>query len=322
MPKGFNLLKSIRKHGIFYVCVVVFIFFAIASDAFLSKNNLMNVARQVSMLGITAVGMTCVILTSGIDLTVGSVLGLSGTVCAKLMVEAGMYPALAVVVALIVACLCGALSAFLITSVRIPPLIATLGLMGTLRGVIYILCGGLPVYGFTKAFKVIGQGYIGIIPVPVIIMVVIFIIGHLFLNRSKYGRYIYGLGGNEEAARLSGVSVRGMKYVTYMFSSFCAGIAGIVMLSRLYSAQPTTGAGFEMNVITAVVLGGISIAGGEGKLSGVVAGVIIIGILTNGMILLNIDSYWQMVVQGLVLLMAVGVDQLGKAMLHKSRKAA
>ena len=322
MPKGFNLLKSIRKHGIFYVCIAVFIFFAITSDAFLTKNNLMNVVRQVSMLGITAVGMTCVILTSGIDLTVGSILGLTGTVCAKLMVEAGMYPAAAVVAALIIAMLCGALSAFLITTVRIPPLIATLGLMGTLRGVTYILCGGLPIYGFTKAFKVIGQGYIGIIPVPVIIMIFIFIIGHLFLNRSKYGRYIYGLGGNEEAARLSGVNVRGMKYLTYMFSALCSGIAGIVMLSRLFSAQPTTGDGFEMNVITAVVLGGISIAGGEGKLSGVVAGVLIIGILTNGMILLNIDSYWQMVVQGIVLLAAVGVDQLGKAMQHKSKQAS
>ena len=282
----------------------------------------MNVVRQVSMLGITAVGMTCVILTSGIDLTVGSILGLTGTVCAKLMVEAGMYPAVAVVLALAAACLCGALSAFLITTVRIPPLIATLGLMGTLRGVLYILCGGLPIYGFTKAFKVIGQGYIGFIPVPVIIMIVIFIIGHLFLNRSKYGRYIYGLGGNEEAARLSGVSVTKMKYATYMFSALCAGIAGIVMLSRLFSAQPTTGAGFEMNVVTAVVLGGISIAGGEGKLSGVIAGVMIIGILTNGMILLNIDSYFQMVVQGMVLLLAVGIDQLGKVVGHRAKSAA
>jgi ribose transport system permease protein len=280
----------------------------------------MNVIRQVSMLGITAVGMTCVILTSGIDLTVGSVLGLAGTVCAKLMVNAGLHPVIAVLGALIAAALCGVLSAFLITTIRIPPLIATLGLMGTIRGIIYILCGGLPVYGFTKAFKVIGQGYVGIIPVPVIIMIVIFIVGHLFLNRSKYGRYIYGLGGNEEAARLSGVSITRMKYLTYIFSSLCAGIAGIVMLSRLFSAQPTTGAGFEMNVITAVVLGGISIAGGEGKLSGVVAGVLIIGILTNGMILLNIDSYWQMVVQGIVLLIAVGVDQFGKSMQSKSKK--
>ncbi|MBI9101405.1 MAG: ABC transporter permease [Spirochaetales bacterium] len=319
MPKRFNFLKSVRKHAIFYVCLAVFIFFSIASDAFLSQNNLMNVIRQVSMLGITAVGMTCVILTSGIDLTVGSILGLTGTVCAKMMVELGMYPAFAVVAALIVACLCGALSAFLITTVRIPPLIATLGLMGTLRGVVYILCGGLPVYGFTKAFKVIGQGYLGIIPIPAIIMIAIFVLGHLFLNKSKYGRYIYGLGGNEEAARLSGVNVTAVKYMTYMFSAFCAGVAGIVMLSRLFSAQPTTGSGFEMNVITAVVLGGISISGGEGKLSGVVAGVMIIGILSNGMILLNIDSYWQMVVQGIVLLIAVGVDQLGKALHQKSR---
>ncbi len=318
MPKGFNFQQSIRKHGIFYVCIAVFIFFSIASDAFLTQHNLMNVIRQVSMLGITAVGMTCVILTSGIDLTVGSILGLTGTVCAKLMVEASMYPAVAVVLALVFACLCGALSAFLITTVRIPPLIATLGLMGTLRGAVYILSGGLPVYGFTKAFKVIGQGYLGPVPVPAIIMVLIFIVGHLFINKSKYGRYIYGIGGNEEAVRLSGVNVAAMKYLSYMFSAFCAGVAGIVMLSRLFSAQPTTGSGFEMSVVTAVVLGGISIAGGEGKLGGVVAGVMIIGILTNGMILLNIDSYWQMVVQGVVLLIAVGVDQLGKVLQQKS----
>lgn len=322
MLNQFSFKKSIQKHGIFYVCVLVFLFFSIASDAFLTKNNLVNVIRQVSMLGICAVGMTCVIITSGIDLTVGSIMGLTGTICAKLMVEGGLHPVLAVVLALLSACLCGALSAFLITTVRIPPLIATLGLMGTLRGILYILCGGLPVYGFSKAFKVIGQGYLGVIPVPVIIMIVIFIVGHLFLNRSRYGRYIYGLGGNEEATRLSGVNVRGIKYLTYMFSALCAGIAGIVMLSRLFSAQPTTGAGFEMNVITAVVLGGISIAGGEGKLGGVVAGVLIIGILTNGMILLGIDSYWQMVVQGLVLLLAVGVDQLGKTMKHSTKQTA
>ncbi len=304
-----NFKQLLEKYGIVYVFMVVFLVFSVLSPAFFTKNNLINIIRQVSMLGICAVGMTFIILTGGIDLTVGSIMGLTGTICAKAMVSWGFHPVLAILIALIAAACCGALNAWLVTTVNIPPLITTLGMMGVLRGFVYILCGGLPIYGFTKKFKVIGQGYLGFIPVPVIIMVAVFMFAHVFLNRSRYGRYTYGLGGNEEATRLAGVNILQQKYLLYTISGLCSGIAGIVMLSRLNSAQPTTGIGFEMNVVTAVVLGGISIAGGEGKLSGVITGVLIIGVLTNGMILINISSYWQSVVQGTVLLLAVGVDQ-------------
>lgn len=318
--KSINFGNILRKFGILFVLIAICIFFSIAArPVFLTLGNFKNILRQVSMLGVCAVGMSCVILTGGIDISVGSVVGLSGMLCAKLMVHFSIHPVLAVVMALIVCALIGMFNGFCINRLQIPPIITTLAMMGLLRGVVYLLCGGLTISGFTEHFKFIGQGYISEVPFPVIITIVVFIFGHFFLNRSKYGRYTYGLGGNEEATRLSGVNVQKQKYLLYMISSLCAGIAGIMMLSRLNSGQPTTGDGLEMQVVTAVVLGGISINGGEGKLMGVIFGVLIIGVLQNGLILLSVSSYWQMVVQGAVLLFAVAFDGATKRTQKKEK---
>jgi ribose transport system permease protein len=307
-----NKFAFFRQYGIAVVLIVLIIFFSVATDSFLRTENLWNVTRQVAMLGISAVGMSCVILTAGIDLSVGSLMSLTNIFCATLMVRAGIHPVISVVLTLILAVFVGFVNGVFINEFDVPPLITTLGMMTSLRGLSYVLCGGMPIFGFPDHFRILGQGYIGKIPIPVIIMLCIFILGWIFLNKVRYGRYIYGLGGNEEAARLSGINVKHMKYMVYMLSAFLTGIASIIMLSRINTGQPKIGTGFEMQVITAVVLGGVSIFGGQGKLFSVFLGVLIMGVLANGMILMNVSEYYQMVTRGAVLLTAVVFDNLSK----------
>lgn len=315
----FSARSLISKYGIYTILLVLFVFFSLMSKAFLTQQNLVNILRQFAMLGISAVGMTLVILAGGIDLSVGSNLGLTGIIAAICMVNFEMIPALAILLGLISATIVGIINGVSITRFRIPPLIATLATYTAVRGVAYVLTGGLPIFGFPKSFNVVGRGMIWFLPVPVLIMLVVFVLGWMVLHKTRYGRYLYAIGGNPEAARLSGIPVKRNLVLTYVYSGIFSGIAGIIMLSRLNSGHPTTGTGFELDVITAVVLGGISIAGGEGLFLGVISGVLIIGVLTNGMILMNVYEYYQQVIKGLVLLIAVGVDQYYKQT-GKSRK--
>lgn len=310
-------LKYLRQYGISTVLIVLVIFFSITTSAFLRTENLLNVTRQVAMLGISAVGMSFVILTAGIDLSVGSLMSLTNIVCAKLMVEAGVHPVLAVFITLLMACVIGMVNGAIINLINIPPLITTLAMMTTLRGISYVLCSGYPIWGFPEKFRILGQGYVGIIPIPVIILIFIFILGWIILNKTTYGRYVYGIGGNEEASRLSGINVQRMKYLVYILCSFLTGVAGMIMLSRINTGQPKVGTGFELEVITSVVLGGISIFGGQGQLIGVFIGVLIMGVLSNGMIILNISAYYQLVTRGLVLLVAVAFDNISSKKIRK-----
>ncbi|MDF2523342.1 MAG: rbsC [Clostridiales bacterium] len=307
-----KILYQIKDKAIWAVFVVLFFGFAMANPRFLSSSNLFTIARQVSMYGIASIGMTFVILIAGIDLSVGSIITIVNVVCAYLMVNWGFSIPAAIICSVLMAILIGVVNGFLVSSIGIPAIIATFATQIILEGAAYLLSGGTPIYGFSEKFKVIGQGYVGPIPVPVIIMICCFAIGSFILNKSFFGRYFYAVGGNEEAAKLSGIRVSFIKYLIYALSGLFAGLAGIVMLSRTNSAQPTAGKGYEFDVITCVVLGGVSIAGGYGKISNVVAGVLIIGILTNGMVLLNVSTYMQMVVKGLVLILAVGFDCLQK----------
>lgn len=304
--------KVLQTYGIVIVLVALMVFFGFASPVFFTVSNLFNVARQVSIMGIVAVGMTLVMITGGIDLSVGSVLAVTGVVGAKLMVEASWHPVAAVLAVLVLGALIGLINGLTVVKLDIPPLIATLGLMTIARGVAFILTGGLPVYRLPAGFQFIGQGYVWSIPVPVIIMVAVFIIGTAFLNLSYPGRYFYAIGGNEEAARLSGINVSLYKLAVYSLLGFLTALAGIILLSRINSGQPTAGSGFELDVVTAVVLGGVSISGGEGRLGGVLAGILIIGVLSNGLIILNVGEYYQSVIKGLVLLSAVGFDRASK----------
>ncbi|HAH62606.1 MAG TPA: ribose ABC transporter permease [Treponema sp.] len=303
-----NFHVQLKKYAMFLVLLILVVFFSVTTDAFLNPENLFNVARQVSMLGIASVGMTFVLLLGGIDLSIGSMITLVNIVAAWLMVNAKVNPVLACLAALAMSTALGFFNGLVIAKIRIPPLIVTLSMMTILEGLAYIICKGIPIFGFPKNFAVIGQGYIGPIPIPVIIMIVILLIGAVILNNTYFGRYFYAVGGNAEAAKLSGINVDGIQCLVYALSGLFAGIAGIVMLSRTNSGQALAGKGFEFECLTAVVLGGVSANGGYGRISNVVAGVLIIGVLSNGMVLLNISQYVQMVTKGALILLAVGFD--------------
>ena len=307
-----NYLITVKRYAIVGVLLALIIFFTIMSDSFLTAQNLLTVARQVAMLGISAVGMTCVILTAGIDLSVGSVMAITNITGSMMMVNAGLPILPAVILTLLIAACIGLINGFLVAFVRVPALITTLAMMTILRGLSFVLCGGMPVWGLPENFKRLGQGYFGPIPIPVIIMVLIFICGWIFLNRTKTGRYIYGLGGNREAVRLSGVNTKKIETLVFVISALLTGLAGVIMLSRINTGQPKIGTGYEMDVITAVVLGGVSIMGGEGSLIGVFIGVLITGILSNGMILIGVGEYHQQITKGIVLLLAVIFDTMAK----------
>ena len=299
-----------RQYGIYLVLLYLISFFAIASENFLVGSNLLNVARQVSMLGIAAVGFSFVLLLGGIDLSVGSVITLVNIVAAYLMVNAHLHPVIAEVAALALSAGIGFSNGWIIANLRMPSIIVTLAMLIIIEGVAYLICEGLPIYGFSESFAIIGQGYVGPIPIPVIIMAVVMGLGGFILKKTFFGRYFYAVGGNEEAAKLSGIDVKRVKYLVYTLSGFFAGVAGIVILSRTNSGQVLSGKGFEFDVLTACILGGVSVAGGVGKISNVLAGVLILGVLSNGLVLLDVSQFVQMVIKGSVLLIAVGLDCL------------
>lgn len=298
----------LKDKAIWVVLVILCIAFSIANSRFLAVDNLFTLARQVSMYGIASIGMTFVILIAGIDLSTGTIITFVNIICANFMVNMGMNMYLAVFLSLVISTLIGALNGFMIATIGMPAIIATFASQTVFEGAAYLISGGKPIFGYDERFKMLGQGYIGPVPIPVIIMILCFIVGSFILNKTYFGRYFYAVGGNEAAARLSGIRVSRVKYLIYALSGFFAGLAGIVLLSRTNSGQSTAGKGWEFDVITCVVLGGVSVNGGSGKISNVVAGVLIIGSLKNGMILMNVSAYTQMIVQGIILALAVGFD--------------
>ena len=302
--------KLLKDNAIWFVFVFMVAIFTVYNPNFIKPSNLMNIARQVAVYGIASVGMTFVILISGIDLSIGAIITFVNIICAYLMVNLGVNMWVAVIISITAATLIGVLNGFMVSTVGIPALIATFAAQTVFDGLSYIISGGMPISGFDKTFNLFGKWTVGIVPISAIIMIVCFAAGAFILNKTYFGRYFYAIGGNEEAAKLSGIQVSKIKYLIYALSGFFAGLAGIVMLSRTGSAQNTAGLGYEFDVITCVVLGGVSVKGGIGKISGVIAGVLIIGSLTNGMILMDVNSYTQKVIKGLVLAIAVGIDCL------------
>jgi ribose transport system permease protein len=318
VKRKFTWKSFFKEFGIYFALVILVIFFsAVTGGKFQRPANILNVMRQISMLGIASVGMAFVLLLGGIDLSIGSNITLVNIVASWLMVNAGFNPVMACLVALVMSTAVGFGNGWIIANIKMPPLIVTLASMTILEGLAYMICNGVPIFGFPKWFEVIGQGYLGPIPIPVIIMIVILAIGSFILNLTYFGRYFYAVGGNEEASALSGINVKRVKYLAYTLSGLFAGIAGIVMLSRTMSGQALAGKGFEFDVLTAVVLGGVSITGGSGKISNVVAGILILGLLSNGMVLMDLSQYTQMVLKGAVLMAAVGFDCLQKARKNK-----
>lgn len=289
------------------LCMILSIFPG-TSEYFLTVKNLFNVLRQISTNLLLACGMTMVIILGGIDLSVGSVIALSGVIAAGCVSRYGMPIAPSMLVGILIGVIFGLFNGFVISKTTIPPFIVTLATMNIARGLAGVYTGGSPVRVVSKEWQWIGAGYAAGIPVPVIIMAIVFIISLLILNRTKIGRYIYAVGGNDMAARFSGINVSKVKFFVYTYSGIMAGLAGIILGSRMYSGQPTAGEGAEMDAIAAVVVGGTSMAGGSGKLGGTLIGALIIGILNNGLNLMNVNSFWQTVVKGVVILLAVTID--------------
>lgn len=301
-------------YGVFFILVIEFLIFSLASKSFLTLGNILSVGRQMSFIGIAAIGMTLVMLTGGIDISVGSMLAMAGVLCAKLSADVGLPLWIAVVITLLIGALFGLINGAAVTRLHIPALIATLATQTILKGIAYLLTNAVPVKNLSATYKFLGQGYIfGVIPVPLIITVALYVLAWWYLDKTYLGRRVYLSGGNEEAARLSGINTKWTITGTYVFSGVFAAIAGVLMAARLGSGQPSVGSGFEMDVITATVLGGISVNGGKGKVVNVFVGACIMGVLANGMTMLNINQYLQWIINGLVLLFAVTMSNLRKS---------
>lgn len=278
---------------------------------FLTVSNLLNVAQQTSINAIVAVGMTFVILSGGIDLSVGSIVALSGVVLG-LMLHAEQPVAIAILAALGAGALCGQVNGLLIDRGRLPPFIVTLGMMSMARGAALLVTEGRPISGFDEAFRALATARIGFVPAPVLIMVLVYVIAHLVLTRTTFGRYVYAIGGNEEATRLSGVRVHLHKPAIYAVSGLMSAVAAIILTARLNSAQPIAGMMYELDAIAATVIGGTSLMGGTGSLGGTLIGALIMGVLRNGLNLLGVSSFLQQIVIGGVIVGAVLVDTILK----------
>ncbi len=313
-----NLL---REYGIFFIFLGMLIVASLLSPAFLTKINLINIVRQISIIGLIALGVTGVIVTAGIDLSSGSVVGLACVVAAAFsQIPTGsrvLYPAIAgnpVYVAIIAGCMvgviAGGINGFLVARTKIPPFIATLGMFSIARGAAMLFTTGRPISNLREDYNLIGQGDIAGLPIPILILVVMAIVTHILYSRTKFGKYIYAIGGNEQAAHISGINITRYKMLIYVYAGFLAALGGIVVSSRIGSGQPGLGVGYEFDAITAAVIGGASLsAGGIGNIPGTIIGALIIGILNNTLDLVNVSAYWQQIIKGAIIVGAVILDQ-------------
>lgn len=307
LPKGTFLKSYGSLLGLIGICLVL----GILSDRFLTISNLTNIARQVSINAIIASGMTLVIITGGIDLSVGSLVALTG--CTALLAMA--FPGsdyMGIFIGLLIGSLAGCFNGILVAFGRVPPFIATLAMLIMARGMALAITSGQPIVRSSGFYIFLGEGYVGPIPVPICIMVAVLIAGHFILSHTPMGSSIYAIGGNEEAARLSGIKISRIKVMVYGISGICSAVAGLVLAARLASAQPNTGVGFELDAIAAVVLGGTSLMGGKGGIWGTLIGTFIIGVLNNGFNLLNVSPYYQLISKGAIIIFAVLLDQFLK----------
>ena len=300
-------VRATRQLGTFAGLLVLCLVLWAATPHFLTVSNLLNVLEQTSINAIVAVGMTFVIISGGIDLSVGSVLAVSGIALA-LALAGGVPAPLAIGIALVVGFACGLLNGLLVTWGRLPPFIATLGMMSVARGAALMLAEGRPISGFDEGFRALATARPLMIPAPVVITGLIYVVAHFVLSRTIFGRAAYAIGGNEEAARLSGVRVGFHKTMIYGVAGLTSAAAAVILTARLNSAQPTAGTMYELDAIAATVIGGTSLLGGEGTIMGALVGALIMGVLRNGLNLLNVSSFFQQVVIGVVIIGAVLVD--------------
>lgn len=318
---GATVGALMSRYGIFFVFVGMLIVASFLSPAFLTIINLTNVVRQMSIIGLIALGVTGVIVAAGIDLSSGSVVAIAAVVAASLAQtsdwEGALYPSLAgtpFIFAILAGCLVGAVAGLingtLVAKTHIPPFIATLGMYTAARGAAMLYTSGRPVSSLTDEYNVIGQGDLFGVPFPILILVTMAVFTHILYSRTRFGKYIYAIGGNEQAARVSGINVDRYKILIYTYAGFLAGVAGLVVSSRIGSGQPGLGVGYELDAIAAAVIGGTSLsAGGIGTIPGTIIGALIIGVLNNTLDLINVSAYWQQIIKGAIIVGAVVLDQ-------------
>jgi ribose transport system permease protein len=301
-----------RRLSVVIILLLICLVFALGSSDFLTTSNLLNVALQTSIIAIVAIGMTFTILTAGIDLSVGSVMALAGAVAAGLAVRQDLDTFTAIGLALLLGMVIGAINGLMIVKGGIPPFVATLAMLAMARGLTLVYTDGRPIAGLDESFIFLGTGQVLGIPVPVIIMAVIAIIAHIVTRYTRFGLHVYATGGNEEPTRLAGISTDRVKLSVYIISGLTAAIGGILLTARLWSAQPNAAVGWELDAIAAPVLGGTSLFGGVGSIGGTLVGAFIIGVLSNGLNLMGVPSYYQQVIKGVVFILAVSLDILSK----------
>lgn len=307
----------IQEYGIFLAFLLLSFILSVSNEYFLTSGNISNILLQTSINGVLAIGMTFVILTRGIDLSVGSVVALAGIISGSLATTsatAGVFgapypPYVALAAGILVGLACGTIVGIIVSRFAVPAFVATLGMLSAARGMTLIYGGGKPVPGLTPAFRWIGTGNVIGIPMPVVILAIVFIVSWWVLNRTRFGRYIYAVGGNPHAAKTSGINVTRIRFVVYTISGALAGLAGMMLSARTGSALPQAGVAYELDAIAAVVIGGTSLSGGVGRVTGTLIGALIIGVMNNGLDLLGIESYYQQVIKGALIVGAVMLDR-------------
>lgn len=316
MKNKFKSIFNLDQLILLIVLIVLCVFLSIAAPNFATKANVITLLRQTSQAGIAAVGMMVVILLGGIDISIGSYQGLIGVIAAAILAKTD-NAFLAIIVSLLVGALLGMITGMTITKMRLMPLIVTLGMQTILRGAVLVATNGRSIAIKNKAFMTIGKGSVGNIPVPFIIWLVLVIIVWFVLSKTSLGRKLYAIGGNVKAAKLSGIPADRLTLLTYVFCGLLTALAALVLTARLTSGQPTAGEGFEMTVIASVVVGGVSMSGGRGSIFGAMLGVIIFSILTNGLTMLDINSFWQYIIRGVMIIVAVFFDERRRDKVNK-----
>ena len=318
--------KYKREFVVLIATLAMCVVFTVLNKNFLNYSNFLTVLHQMVLNGILAVGMMFTIITGGIDLSVGCTYAITGIVVASCTVNYGMNPFLAILVGILIGAVLGAFNGFLINQLKLQPFIATLGTMSLYRGIAYVVTGGVPVTNVPTSYRDIFNGIVfGGVRSYIIVMVVVFVIAHILLSKMRSGDYLYAVGGNEEAAKLSGVNVIKTKYIAYIFCGICAAIAGMIMLASLGSAEATAGQAYETNAIAAAAIGGTRMAGGKGTALGTFIGALMLAVLKVGMVVINVDSFWQFVVTGIIIIVASYfefIQQDIKGFVARHKKAA
>ena len=319
---GQKLSRFVKEYSVIVIFAVLCLIFGVLSKNFFSGSNFITVLRQISMLCIMCCGCSLVIISGGIDLSCGSVASVSGVFWALAMVNFGLPQWVAILVALAAGSLFGLINGILITRTNMNPMIGTLGMATILQGAAYLICnGGTPIYGLPEDAKILGQGYLLGIPIPIYIMALCLLVHAFLLFKTRLGRSMIATGSNAEATRLSGINSKTIQVISYTLSGLFTAIGGVVLMSRVNSGQPKAGEEFQMNVITACVVGGISLAGGEGNTLKLLFGCLIVGVINNGLTIVQVSEYWQMIARGGILIFAVAIDALAVLRAEKAKRS-